>query len=141
MDPGARERLEYLLGDPWDPFGPHYRGQHTCELCGGKWSKLNLFVPGTCAVYVAPELILHYIDAHEYAPPEEFCAALLACPEMNSSDYLSALARVGGMAFAWHFGLLEPLCPTCRGRLIGMRRRCRACRTEWEDPKNPRTIH
>jgi len=47
---------------------------------------LNLFVPGTGIVYVAPKLILHYIDAHEYQPPAEFCDAVLACPPMGSVE-------------------------------------------------------
>src|SRR5262245_4352681 len=31
----------------------------------------NLFVPGRNKVFAAPPMILHYVDAHEYAPPAE----------------------------------------------------------------------
>lgn len=51
----------------------------------------NLFVPGAAALYVAPSLILHYMDAHEYAPPAAFCQAVLQCPPMRSMAYLRAI--------------------------------------------------
>jgi hypothetical protein len=51
-------------------------------------------------LYAAPSLILHYIDAHEYAPPEAFCEAVLACPPMGSEAYLQAIIRNGPPEFA-----------------------------------------
>lgn len=38
--------------------------------------------------------------AHGYAPPEAFCAAVLACPPMGSEDYLQAISRNGPPEFA-----------------------------------------
>ena len=51
----------------------------------------NVFVPGAGVVYAAPELILHYIDEHQYQPPLDFCDALLRCPPMGTVTYLDAL--------------------------------------------------
>jgi hypothetical protein len=31
------------------------------------------------------------MNAHSYRPPEEFCAAVLACPPMRSMKYLKAM--------------------------------------------------
>jgi len=55
----------------------------------------NVFVPGEGRLYVAPSLILHYIAEHGYAPPQEFQAAVLACPPMGSAEYLAAVAEFG----------------------------------------------
>jgi hypothetical protein len=99
--------LVELAIDPWQPFA--FAGLHRCEFCrftGGPGAVYyeniaarvgaeNLFVPGDGAMYVAPSTILHYIDAHEYAPPEEFQRAVLACPPMRSMEYLKALRAAG----------------------------------------------
>jgi hypothetical protein len=94
--------LIHLLADPWQPFV--YAGVHRCSFCrftGGPGSvgfgsvtasvgNTNLFVPGKDVVYVPP-LIAHYMDAHDYAPPEQFQQAVLACPAMRSLTYLKAI--------------------------------------------------
>ena len=51
----------------------------------------KLWLPDDGIVYVAPSLILHYIDAHGYSPPVEFREAVIACPPMRSIDYLKAI--------------------------------------------------
>jgi len=60
----------------------------------------NLFVPGRGCVYVAPELILHYIVAHEYFPPKVFQAAVLSCPKMRSIAYFKAILKNGPRGLA-----------------------------------------
>jgi len=73
-----------------------YRGVHQCEFCpappvvtspGGL--KIAKPLPGTTGngeirvpgsdgrTYVAPVLVLHYVEAHRYRPPESFVAAVL----------------------------------------------------------------
>jgi hypothetical protein len=107
--PDARfvHKLVLLLGDssPLDRSAdPHY-----CSLCslshGPSEFRLwqspgmpvvpmgnrNLVVPGNGYLYVAPSLILHYIDAHQYAPPEEFVKAVLECPPTRSQEYQKAV--------------------------------------------------
>ncbi len=104
------ERLCQLLRNPWNPF--YFMGIHECEFCrftqgfGGvsrfqdydvaRISNKNLFVPGDGFIYVAPESVAHYIDAHGYCPPEEFRRAVLECPEMRSVDYLKSMLVNGG---------------------------------------------
>ncbi|MFZ3217848.1 MAG: hypothetical protein WA192_17440 [Candidatus Acidiferrales bacterium] len=41
---------------------------------------------------MAPSMILHYIDVHDYEPPEVFWEAVMNCPEMGSEAYRQALA-------------------------------------------------
>src|ERR1051326_4486028 len=74
------EKLEALWRAPFAPCV--FMGIHRCGLCqvGGPAGVANLWVPGNEFLYVCPELILHYIRAHEYLPPDEFCEAVLNCP-------------------------------------------------------------
>jgi hypothetical protein len=87
------EKLCQLLQNPWCPI--RAVGGHRCEFCrftGGasshykgytvtSYSLNSLYVPGNSVIYLAPESIAHYIDAHGYCPPEEFCSAVMKCPE------------------------------------------------------------
>jgi hypothetical protein len=57
----------------------------------------NLFVPAKGCVYVAPEMILHYVVAHGYSPSRVFQSAVLACPKVLSPVYLRAIIRNGPM--------------------------------------------
>jgi hypothetical protein len=68
-----------------------FMGSHRCSLCaeGGRNRRghHNLLVPTAGLLYVAPELVVHYIEDHGYQPPVEFIAAVLACPEQESAAY------------------------------------------------------
>jgi hypothetical protein len=107
VDETVFARLCELLHDPWQPFVTP--GAHDCPFCrftGGpaqlnyrdstvQLGANNLFVSGDGVLLVAPSLILHYIDAHEYAPPEQFCQAVLNCPPMRSMAYWKAIREHG----------------------------------------------
>lgn len=101
-------RLVELLADPWQPAVA--MGRHECPFCrfsGGpatfqfknttvNMGVSNVFVPASGAIYVAPSLILHYIDSHGYVPPERFQQAVMECPPMKSMPYLKAILANGG---------------------------------------------
>ncbi|MCP3163829.1 DUF7919 family protein [Myxococcus qinghaiensis] len=105
------EALVRLCVNPWQPVA--FAGRHECSLCrfsGGpgtlvyrdmtvSFGGANVFVPGADRVFVAPTSVVHYIDAHGYAPPREFQAAVMGCPEMRSMAYLKALKARGLTAF------------------------------------------
>jgi hypothetical protein len=96
-------RLRELAQSPWEPGV--FLGHHGCQLCHyepATYGTKNLFVPGDGVVYVCPELIAHYMNAHAYAPPPEFCKAVLACPEMSTKEYFKAMLNGGArsMVFA-----------------------------------------
>lgn len=89
-------RLRQLVENPWQPMAAG--GVHACELCQFEpeaAATANVFVPNGKFIYVAPALILHYINAHGYAPPDEFCEAVLTCPDTRSMDYKRLLLASG----------------------------------------------
>ncbi len=90
------DALVEMQKNPWQPVVA--MGTHECELCQfeGEHGVANLFVPADGVIYVSPELIVHYMNAHGYAPPEVFCRAVLACPPMRSMQYLKAIKECGG---------------------------------------------
>ena len=104
------EALLQLLVQPWQPVVA--AGRHGCSLCrfsggpgqitfGGATVTIgasNVYVPGDGVIYVAPSLVVHYVDAHEYQPPIEFMEAVLRCPPMRSLQYLRAIRASGGSA-------------------------------------------
>ena len=104
------EALLNLLVRPWEPVaaaGPHACSQ--CRFAGGPaqltfggttitMGVSNVYVPGNAVIYVAPSLVAHYVDAHEYQPPKEFMEAVLQCPPMRSMEYLRAIKSIGGSA-------------------------------------------
>ena len=66
------------------------RGIHTCTLCGEHLPQLqwrdqavqlkghgHYLIQMSKTVYMAPELLLHYIYHHAYCPPQEFVGATI----------------------------------------------------------------
>lgn len=67
-----------------------FLGPHRCTLCSddeGPFGIRNLLIPTPTLLYVSPELVLHYVEDHGYKPPDEFIAAVLACPDQNSPEF------------------------------------------------------
>ncbi len=104
------ERLAELA--PWIFV---FRGFHCCELCGPgvdrglkdsdgrrlpSSSHLNIFVPCDERIYVAPQCLPHYVVQHGYQPPDEFCEAVIRCPEPGTDAFRDLLCEVGGAVFA-----------------------------------------
>ncbi len=92
------ERLQELVKDPFQPCVSF--GLHECELCQfeGQHGVANLFVPSDGVLYVAPELIIHYINTHKYLPPAEFVQAVMRCPNTRTMEYKKAFLENGGRA-------------------------------------------
>ena len=117
-------------------------GRHGCGLCGmppdrapateviHKGQRLSLgsgyiTVPVRRALYVAPSLIIHYVLAHGYQPPDAFLAALERCPDPRSRAYARALQSAGPSWMRW----VDK--PPFR---IAPWRRWLASRIEWQTP-------
>jgi hypothetical protein len=97
VDRRVYDKLTEFGVSPWQPMA--VAGVHPCGICiyrGEAVGRNSLFIPGDGIIYVTPELITHYMNAHRYAPPAEFCRAVLACPPMRSMDYLKSLLANGG---------------------------------------------
>jgi hypothetical protein len=67
-------------------------GIHTCEFCGRAHGAVNFGVPAGDRLFFSPEMIAHYVEAHRYAPPAEFIAAILASPLPGTREYVNAVA-------------------------------------------------
>lgn len=64
-----------------------FGGWHACELCRNHIGTANLGVPSGEVLYVAPEMISHYVEEHDYAPPTDFVAAVMSCPLPGTPEY------------------------------------------------------
>ena len=93
-------KLQDLVQHPWQPIVS--AGFHVCELCQFQdyvhtaKGTSNLFIPFNGVIYLAPELIVHYINAHHYLPPVIFIEAVIQCPAMQSMNYKKSLLKNGG---------------------------------------------
>ena len=58
--------LKEHIGSAFQPCA--FGGWHDCEFCDNCKGYSNLVVPTRDAVYVAPEMIVHYITDHGYRP-------------------------------------------------------------------------
>jgi hypothetical protein len=47
----------------------------------------NFGVPSGDLLFVAPEMVVHYIEQHGYRPPAEFVAAVFRSPLPDTEDY------------------------------------------------------
>lgn len=78
------------------------RGRHSCNLCS--CSGFDSPFIGSCEIWIpaindgivfaAPSLIVHYIEAHDYLPPEAFIRAVLAVDlsrRFNAQDLYDGL--------------------------------------------------
>lgn len=66
-----------------------FMGLHTCELCGQFHSGGNFGVPCGKLLFAAPEMISHYVEAHQYRPPVDFITAIMQSPLPNTEEYRS----------------------------------------------------
>jgi hypothetical protein len=69
-----------------------FGGPHVCEFCTcGFWERAfgigNFGVPSGALLFVAPEMVVHYIEQHGYCPPPDFVAAVLQSPLPGTEEY------------------------------------------------------
>jgi hypothetical protein len=72
-------------------------GLHECEFCPTASDRRdavcgyrNFGVPSGEVLFVAPEMIVHYVEQHGYAPPAAFIAAVLSSPLPGTQAYWDA---------------------------------------------------
>lgn len=101
------EALFNMLKKPWQPYA--FAGREPCRLCkfthgmpsltylGEKVSigANNLFLPDGGKAFVAPSLVIHYIDSHGYKPPAEFQAAVLRESSTSPIEMYKKLESIG----------------------------------------------
>lgn len=87
------ETVAALYDNEFDFLLHQFFGFHTCELCHNFNHGDNIVVPGNEVLYVAPAMILHYVEEHEYLPPKQFVDAVLDAPNPRTKDYENAVAK------------------------------------------------
>jgi hypothetical protein len=66
----------------------HTLGRTQCGFCRNATGSGQVWVFGsTGIVYVAPDLIYHYVVKHHYCPPEGFIEAVLDGPLPDTEEY------------------------------------------------------
>ena len=73
------------------PFRFDEMGMHTCQFCRDHHDTGDLLVPHGDLVFVAPTMIAHYVQSHEYLPPAEFVKAVSLCPLPSTPEYREAI--------------------------------------------------
>ena len=87
------KRLAACWGDSIEALNwPAAGGFHTCEFCERSHASGTFGVPAGDKIFWVPEMIAHYVEKHAYLPPEEFIAAVLACPSPGTRAYPEAVA-------------------------------------------------
>jgi hypothetical protein len=93
---GFLDKLTRMFEEPrWVPDVS--MNVQVCAWCpplpnGGRISGAQcLFVPSPTFLYVAPDLILHYVKVHDYLPPAAFIEAVRACPPQLSPEHMELL--------------------------------------------------
>jgi hypothetical protein len=71
----------------WALYFGAFGGFHTCEFCGGAMGIGNFGVPSGDRLFVAPEMVVHYVERHGYSPPAEFIEAVLRSPLPDTEEY------------------------------------------------------
>jgi hypothetical protein len=64
-----------------------FGGLHDCELCLRERDARNFGVPAGPVLYVAPAMVLHYVERHAYCPPAEFIDAVVSSPLPSTPEY------------------------------------------------------
>src|SRR5262245_50585720 len=95
MSEAGRSRLRLFVEkseDSVDALGwPIFLGVHRCELCHQFNAGGHFGVPLGDVLYVAPDMIIHYVEDHGYCPPQEFIDALTNSPEPDTDEYVVAV--------------------------------------------------
>lgn len=83
-----------------------FLGIHECDLCevelppgylnviDGLGSKTT-FIAHKNKLYIFPDLIIHYIEAHSYLPPAEFIQAVLDSEPQETIEYFKRIRQNG----------------------------------------------
>jgi len=90
VDPRVASILRAIIADAGRFLPVASFGFHSCDLgnCAGDSGAQHVVIPSPTCVYVAPDLVVHYIESHMYAPPAAFADAVLSCPEQCSDAYV-----------------------------------------------------
>lgn len=90
------ERLNSLvIGHKWLPHC--FLGVHTCGFCGSASGTQAILVPAGRVLFVAPDLVGHYVEEHDYRPCDAFIHGVAACPNPASPAYFALIRPFAGL--------------------------------------------
>jgi hypothetical protein len=100
----VRDRIAFLRFAFSQAYSSYsFRGWHDCSWCHAQGveaklgdSHINLLVPDTNRVFIAPGRIDHYVEKHGYLLPTEFLRALMQCPDPRDASYEKLLRNANG---------------------------------------------
>ena len=96
--PDVLAALRAHVRDAWLPVTS--MGCHPCPFCypttgiGDRREFVGtqyVIIPSVETVFIAPDLLPHYIHLHRYCPPSAFLDAVVACPPQQSSEFLFSM--------------------------------------------------
>jgi hypothetical protein len=70
-----------------------FLGWHSCEFCTEAIGFGSFGIPADDILFVAPDMVGHYVATHRYMPPEEFIMAVLQAPAFDSPRYAALVER------------------------------------------------
>jgi hypothetical protein len=93
VEPEASDALASMVADRerWLPFASC--GVQQCEFCLEAAGSQAILVPSHDKLFIAPDLVAHFVAQHHYRPPDAFLDAVLQCPRPGTDDYYRALRR------------------------------------------------
>ena len=83
--------------DPLTCAAHSFFGLHICELCNSIRGSGSLFLPGEKVIYIAPQMVYHYVKDHHYVPPDDFVAAVVNAPPVSSIAYRDKIWDIAGL--------------------------------------------
>jgi len=94
------DRLE-LFCTKWDVISvalewPASGGSHECEFCGKFRASGSIGIPAGEILFVAPDMIAHYVKQHSYQPPAEFISAVMDAPATGTLEFKNAVSKFVG---------------------------------------------
>jgi hypothetical protein len=75
IDPALVDRLG-RIGESEAACVNPTRGSQVCALCGGRSSNGEIWMMHRGLTYASPHMIPHYVEVHEYRPPDVYLEAL-----------------------------------------------------------------
>jgi hypothetical protein len=94
--PGAfAERLSIFCKNP--PLKYATLGWHDCEFCGAALEGAEIRLLHEQRIFAAPAGIYHYVDAHQYKPPDEFIESVMRSPLPDSAEYRERFGETVGV--------------------------------------------
>jgi hypothetical protein len=90
-------KLKKLYKEPHPQV--RYCGWHDCQMCDENMGDNQLFIPSKNKIYVCPGGVDHYIEKHNYCPPNEFILAVDNVEKLSGDEYLKKIKDIDEIVY------------------------------------------